>query len=78
MDSELSSTRVLNPVSVDFLLTFPGGGINLSVSPKGNLFFFFLDLKDVFGLSAELEQSVSQCCYSLCSLSVWCRGFMNH
>lgn len=41
MDSELSSTRVLNPVSVDFLLTFPGGGINLSVSPKGNLFFFF-------------------------------------
>lgn len=45
-DSQLSSTRALNSaVSVDLLLTLSGGGINPSVSPKGNL---FSDLKDIF------------------------------
>lgn len=54
-DSELSSARALNSVaSVDFLLTLPGGGINLSVSPKGNL---FLDLKEVFCFSAEWDRA---------------------
>ena len=33
--------------SVDFLLTLPGGEINLSASPKGNL---FLDLRGSFFL----------------------------
>lgn len=45
-DSEQSSPRAFNSaVSVDFLLTLPGGRLILSVSPVGNL--FFLDPKRV-------------------------------
>ncbi len=55
-DSELSSARTLNSISVDFSPALPGGGIDLSVSPKGNLLF---RSQGSFCVSAEWDKKES-------------------